>query len=456
VDNSDRQQKEDIRPKRSYGSSNPGPSSPSDPTTKRRRSLRRNAQKEEVIDLLDHDSADESEVGMLSSQDDKTSVSTATIFLEGAKNCVENLKSFVLSPFQASKKKRKEFQIEVACIAVGKKVFSSHCELVFSDGKLKLRGKDAKKRTSENIAKINIHDCDTIKELKYFHPGRMQTKDGEGDAPWDEFSFMALQVEATKANNLKKFSNSYRPGGDNLRLSYVVVKFRDDGDLVNLLEEIYNCALPYIDEGAQLNNDQVHKYLASLAPTGKKGKRPKDIDPFVANRDEDDVLLVYPFAGNPGQIEQAAADLHEAKGVTFRHASANDSSEAKDCTDQIESTGAIAETEGSGCEAYADTDELVASGAYSEASETSTSEIANVPKQALSTCEAEALSSSDDTASGLCSVPKKEAVALSTADEIAKKSEPRRHFLTIQVRDFEKLYAGEFLNDTLIDFWMQW
>jgi hypothetical protein len=37
-----------------------------------------------------------------------------------------------------------------------------------------------------------------------------------------------------------------------------------------------------------------------------------------------------------------------------------------------------------------------------------------------------------------------------------EKSKPRAHFLTIREEDNERLQPGEFLNDTLIDFWMQW
>jgi len=32
----------------------------------------------------------------------------------------------------------------------------------------------------------------------------------------------------------------------------------------------------------------------------------------------------------------------------------------------------------------------------------------------------------------------------------------RGHYLTVRVEDFERLYPGEYLNDTLIDLWMQW
>lgn len=41
-------------------------------------------------------------------------------------------------------------------------------------------------------------------------------------------------------------------------------------------------------------------------------------------------------------------------------------------------------------------------------------------------------------------------------DVTGNKAELRKHFLSIQVRDFERLCPGEFLNDTLIDFWIQW
>ena len=32
----------------------------------------------------------------------------------------------------------------------------------------------------------------------------------------------------------------------------------------------------------------------------------------------------------------------------------------------------------------------------------------------------------------------------------------KAHYCTIRVEDFERLYPGEWLNDALIDFWMQW
>jgi Ulp1 family protease len=38
----------------------------------------------------------------------------------------------------------------------------------------------------------------------------------------------------------------------------------------------------------------------------------------------------------------------------------------------------------------------------------------------------------------------------------SKKTKSRAHSLTICEEDNERLQPGEFLNDTLIDFWMQW
>eukprot|EP00546_Thalassionema_frauenfeldii_P001232 CAMPEP_0178932684 /NCGR_PEP_ID=MMETSP0786-20121207/22774_1 /TAXON_ID=186022 /ORGANISM="Thalassionema frauenfeldii, Strain CCMP 1798" /LENGTH=1112 /DNA_ID=CAMNT_0020610043 /DNA_START=136 /DNA_END=3472 /DNA_ORIENTATION=+ len=42
------------------------------------------------------------------------------------------------------------------------------------------------------------------------------------------------------------------------------------------------------------------------------------------------------------------------------------------------------------------------------------------------------------------------------SDIDVKKAKARSHVLTIRDEDFERLDYGEFLNDTLIDFWMQW
>jgi hypothetical protein len=41
-------------------------------------------------------------------------------------------------------------------------------------------------------------------------------------------------------------------------------------------------------------------------------------------------------------------------------------------------------------------------------------------------------------------------------DDPAGKTKSRAHFLTIRDEDFDWLQPGEFLNDTLIDFWFQW
>ena len=35
-------------------------------------------------------------------------------------------------------------------------------------------------------------------------------------------------------------------------------------------------------------------------------------------------------------------------------------------------------------------------------------------------------------------------------------SSSRTHYLTIRGDDFDRLDHGEFLNDTLVDFWMTW
>ena len=38
----------------------------------------------------------------------------------------------------------------------------------------------------------------------------------------------------------------------------------------------------------------------------------------------------------------------------------------------------------------------------------------------------------------------------------ATKKPPRTHHVTIRDEDYERLSPGQFLNDTLVDFWMRW
>jgi hypothetical protein len=154
----------------------------------------------------------------------------------------------------------------------------------------------------------------------------------------------------------------------------------------------------YVDRLLQLHDpleeeSEALKYAAALTSRSAKPYEKKETDDFVAGRAEDDVLLVYPFDGDTDEIEGAATGLNEAKGVN-----------------------AI---------------------------------IGGV----------EAQKASDEESSFRNRGSEQDATEVSFSDEkqgiVSRKSE-RRHFLTIQVRDFERLCPGEFLNDTLVDFWIQW
>jgi hypothetical protein len=43
-------------------------------------------------------------------------------------------------------------------------------------------------------------------------------------------------------------------------------------------------------------------------------------------------------------------------------------------------------------------------------------------------------------------------------DDVTRRTKkpPRTHHVTIRDEDYERLSPGQFLNDTLVDFWMRW
>jgi Ulp1 family protease len=118
---------------------------------------------------------------------------------------------------------------------------------------------------------------------------------------------------------------------------------------------------------------------------------------FLEGKKEEDILLVYPFDGDEQLIEKAAEGLDEA--------SRGDPYNADSVSERV----------------------------MVEATEIDTTD----PK----------VSDAGKVSSG--GSDKGEA-------DPETNTRGRAHFITVRVEDYERLEPGEFLNDTLIDFWMQW
>jgi hypothetical protein len=240
-----------------------------------------------------------------------------------------------------------------------------------------------------------------LEELKYFAVGE-ETEDSAGEEPSSSLddpknypdAFVAMRVTPDEKNGLQKFSNAYNQN-KSPEHKYLVLEFREDKDMKSLLEEMKNCppVSPYIASSSSLKAIDVPKYAKALMNDAKKEKRSRmSVTPratrneFIRDKKYDDILLVYPFAGDKKMIEKAANNLDEAK--------ANPMLEQESEVDETATTHSVSRVPG-------------------------TSDNSSDARQAI-------------------------------------KTRNRAHYLTVRVEDYERLDPGEWLNDPLIDFWMEW
>ena len=153
----------------------------------------------------------------------------------------------------------------------------------------------------------------------------------------------------------------------------------------------------------KLNSGEAFAHSEALVDDSQKERKSRfEITPkksqssFLAERKSDFILLVYPFAGDRNEIEAAAKGLNEASGITLSDSGSTSSDEV-------------------------DADTSV-----------------NPSKSAAS-----------GQASRLIDDSKK-------PDAAKGKMRQRAHYVTVRVEDYERLEPMEWLNDSLVDFWMQW
>lgn len=295
-------------------------------------------------------------------------------------------------PVQDQLLNQTRIEMDVLRIAIGKKVFASRCRIeadtkwdTFKLAFQKDSGRSRYDMEGEVRCSFTLAD---VKEFKYYQPDQGSLIDDiPDDASTDDPPiFFAFNTKPTGGNGLKQYSNSYDGISD--RKKYVAVEFRDAAELRHLLDHLRRGQHweAWITPGAQLTDRTYDRYAKALLLDSKKEAESRrhalsfsstksTEDSFVAGRTADEILMVYPFAGDPAAIEAAADGLTEAKGSSM------------------------------------DLDDL---------------ELVDP---------------------GLADEPE--------PDEPAKHV-GRGHYLTLRVGDYERLEPGEYLNDTIIDFWMQW
>lgn len=285
---------------------------------------------------------------------------------------------------------------EAVRIAIGSKVFEQNCKVKLKgDGVMELSYKTEKDELVCHTIDFSRGD---VVEAKYFATAdtsadaqlaenNKNATSGNTEEDFELATFIAMKVDKTDQNNLKKYSNAYRPDGKSDEKRFVVIELRTDEDCELLLHSIqtYPQISVFFGEESKLDIASVEKYSASLILFAKTmAKRARRVgsavrEGFLKGRKDDDLLLTYPFPAEKAEFDAAAHGLRELSGAPRGETSGSD-------------------------------DEFSAWNTKATASQTK-----------------------EDT-----------------------ESKGRGHYLEIRVEDFDRLEPGEFLNDTLIDFFMKW
>jgi hypothetical protein len=304
--------------------------------------------------------------------------------------------------------------IDLARLTVGKLFSHCDCKVELLINQIILQHKNKKKKDVDYIHSIELTD---IEFFKYnIHD--------ENDCV-----LVVLRATPTDDNNLKSLSSSYLQAIDTEdtsptkaeipRRGYIALELRSKEDL----QILCNWAaenLPQFIENAAMSTEDCRNYAASLLAgiekddeerrkslgSPRKQRRPRKGK--ASGLTDNPVLLVFPFGHDEERIDSAAEGLNEAFRVLQR---LDDEGVVVDGDRKVENT-AVAGLDPSG-------------------SESEPAEQTDIETDANEVVQAE-------------------------NQQEPMKGSARAHFLTIRQEDFDRLEPGEFLNDTLIDFWMQW
>jgi hypothetical protein len=315
-------------------------------------------------------------------------------------------------------------KMDAVRIAIGKKLFSTGCKLKFrslsSTGPGYLTLSYDKGQFTHVEHRISL-DYDSVQEMKYYLADEEDDPSGATiTIDFDEseqLSFLAMQIVPNEDNGLSKFTNAYVPSpkksddsDSKVNKRYIAIEFRSNNEFRDFLkvmkeDEFLNV---FVSEESKLVAEDANEYGSTLLEAAKKERKNRESSigsPRLRKtrssrpgaKASNKVLVVFPFGAGEVEIDRAAEGLNELHSASVSRAVVpvgEDSKAVLKTSDGEEGTGP---------------------------------------------------NSSDD--------------AETSENEKADSSEmtnSRAHFLTIHEEDNERLQPGEFLNDTLIDFWMQW
>ena len=321
--------------------------------------------------------------------------------------------------------------LDAVRIAVGKKVFSSCCKIQFQTvlSQIHLHYKNM-----HGDHEVHVIESDHITEAKYFWSDDNDGQTSQNELPEvdDQLPFIVIRVRPNMDNKLAKYSSSYvqdeKEGDNTSKKWYVVVELRSAEDFKSALDFCKeNCEQfeALFSDGARLRAGDTSTYTTALCEDDRQlaniritRSSKKKLKKGKTKSDDEKVLLVYPFQGSAREIEDAADGLVQVNVLE----------------NEAEAEPMIVEATAIAHASKSDDDPMDIDGPVAFAVTEIDSHVAQHTTNDTVTASA---SSGED----------KVTIVVPTT---------RSHFLTIRNEDMERLEQGEFLNDTLVDFWMQW
>jgi hypothetical protein len=270
--------------------------------------------------------------------------------------------------------------IQVARIAIGSKVFHDNCTIqLLADGHLELLFQETPTRPTRNSGAfapylhLDLELQTDLQSVKCY-----VSKDenvGRGDDGTGHGSFICFSVMKRALKCVREMAWDFKPDDS------IVVEFHFGNDLVEFsggLEKL-DYMRPYLlPNECDLDGTTAKAFCKALLKdndTARKtcwksvARTPRFTPEFLSGKEDDEVILVYPFGCDKVQLDNAASDLNELNHFRVEPALSHQSMEI---------------------------------------------------------------------------------------DRPEEEASVRTHYLTISAGDCKRLAPAEYLNDTLIDFWMRW
>jgi hypothetical protein len=313
------------------------------------------------------------------------------------------------------------------------------------------------------------HDIrlDDLQEMKYYADDEADQSTFVIDGDDDDMAFLAMHINPTQANGLSTYSTSYdpTPRSTNAAKKYITVEFRSQDEFRKMLNKLRKDQHleAFMSSDSKICSSQIKTYAAALLQHSEEEKEDRTSSLSTRGRrhgvkkkkrETNEVLLVYPSTALDAYEDEIAADLHEASLRPIAATTHSNIVEDEDVPlldngvegEDMDSKPAAAPI---GAIMIANAAKHVGAAAMALVSWSEHPLPSESGPEAQETdrqppIRAESIVSEVNSAKAL------------DQDKAKAGKSGHRHFLTIREEDRERLDPTIYLNDTLVDFWMQW